>query len=184
MNEIDTHLPKIGVSACLLGFPVRYDGRDKNNHTVTRELAGQVEFVPICPETGIGLGVPRPPIQLVGAPDRPKATGVSDPTLDVTDKLEDYARSQLAQYPDLSGFILKKKSPSCGMQGVPVHRPSPTDHQAAGTAPGIFARVLMELLPRLPTIEEDSLEDINLRGKFILDVYAYFNRRPPGDQGS
>jgi len=77
-------LPKVGVSACLLGHKVRYDGGHKRNTFLTDSLDSHVEYVPVCPETAIGLSIPRPPIRLVGEPDRPRVIGVDDPSLDVT----------------------------------------------------------------------------------------------------
>ena len=103
--------PKIGVSACLLGHQVRFDGGHKRNQFLIGELEKHVEYVPVCPETAIGLGIPRPPIRLVGDLENPRVLGVSDATLDVTERLHGYAESQITNLGGLSGFVLKKDSP-------------------------------------------------------------------------
>ena len=163
--------PKIGVSACLLGHQVRYDGGHKRNAFLIEDLEKHVEFVPVCPETAIGLGIPRPPIRLVGNPDNPRVLGVADSTLDVTDRLHDYAESQIESFQNLSGFILKKDSPSCGMERVKVYYKTGT--QATRKGIGAFARVLMQRLPLLPVEEEGRLNDAVLRENFINRIYVY-----------
>lgn len=99
---------KLGVSSCLLGQEVRFDGGHKRDTFIVSSLSKFVDYMPICPEVAIGMGIPRRPIRLVGAPDRPKAVGTDDPTLDVTDRLQSFARSQVQTFGDLSGYILKK----------------------------------------------------------------------------
>ncbi len=165
-----TH-PKIGVSACLLGHQVRYDGGHKRNQFLIDELDTHVEFVPVCPETAIGLGIPRPPIRLVGDFENPRVLGVTDSSLDVTDRLHHYAESQVSSFLSLSGFILKKDSPSCGMERVKVYDPAGKNATRKGT--GVFARVLMERLPLLPVEEEGRLNDAVLKENFVNRVYVY-----------
>ena len=164
-------LPKVGVSACLLGHQVRYDGGHKRNEFLIAELAKHVEYVPVCPETAIGLGIPRPTIRLVGDPENPRVLGVADPSLDLTRRLREYAESQIPSFDDLCGFVLKKDSPSCGMERVKVY--APNGQGAVRKGSGAFARVLMQRMPLLPVEEEGRLTDPVLRENFINRVYVY-----------
>ena len=166
----DNSLPKIGVSACLLGHQVRYDGGHKRDAFIIGPLSEQVEFIPICPETAIGLGVPRPTIRLVGDPARPRLVGTADPSLDVTGKMEDYAWQQVRSLGDLCGYILKKDSPSCGMERVKVFSTGGGSAERKGS--GVFARILKQALPLLPMEEEGRLNDAVLRENFINRVYV------------
>jgi uncharacterized protein YbgA (DUF1722 family)/uncharacterized protein YbbK (DUF523 family) len=163
-------LPKIGVSACLLGQQVRYDGGHKRDAFVAGSLSEFVSFVPICPETAIGLGIPRPTIRLVGEFERPRLLGTADPGLDLTLRMERYAQRQTASLGDLCGYILKKDSPSCGMQRVKVFNDKGGPAQRKGS--GVFARILMQRLPLLPVEEEGRLNDPVLRENFINRIYV------------
>jgi uncharacterized protein YbgA (DUF1722 family)/uncharacterized protein YbbK (DUF523 family) len=164
-------LPQLGVSACLLGHQVRYDGGHKRNRFLIEELGKHVTFVPLCPETAIGLGIPRPTIRLVGDPENPRVLGVADASLDVTDALQKYAESQVTELDHLSGFVLKKDSPSCGMERVKVYDPMGKSAVRKGT--GAFARVLMQHLALLPVEEEGRLTDPVLRENFVNRIYVY-----------
>ncbi len=161
---------RIGISSCLLGEAVRYDSGHKQNRYIKQILSRFFEFVPACPEVAIGLGVPRPPIRLVGNPENPRATGVTDSTFDVTEKLDDYARSWVQVSRGFSGYILKRGSPSCGMERVKVFdsKGMPSNHGA-----GIFAKRLMKEIPLLPVEEEGRLTDPVLKENFITRVYVY-----------
>jgi uncharacterized protein YbbK (DUF523 family)/uncharacterized protein YbgA (DUF1722 family) len=162
---------RLGVSACLLGQPVRYDGGHKEHTFLTGILAGYVEFLPVCPEAGIGMGVPRPPIHLVGDRQRPHALGVEDASLDVTAALEAFAAATLTELDDVSGYIFKTNSPSCGLRQVKVFaRPGQRPRRQAT---GVFARVVTSALPLLPVMEEDGLDDAQQRENFICRVYVY-----------
>ncbi len=163
--------PKIGISACLLGNPVRFNGGHKQSSLCSDVLARHVEFVPLCPEVAIGLGTPREPIRLVGEPENPRARGTVRRELDVTDALAAYGRQMAAQLDDISGFILMQKSPSCGMERVKVYRDN--GHTVPGGGTGIFARALMEARPDLPVEEDGRLNDPVLRENFLTRVYAY-----------
>ena len=158
--------PRIGVSACLLGAPVRYDGGHKRAAWVIDTLAAECELVAVCPETAISLGTPRAPIQLVAHAGAVRARGVADPSVDVTDALRGYGRDFARIHPDLSGHILKSRSPSC----------APADAPVAGrdgeTQAGIYASALCAAAPLLPTIDETSGTDGTVRGHFIERVFA------------
>lgn len=171
MTHSGRALPKVGVSACLLGHRVRYDGGHKRNQFLIDEMTRHVEFVPVCPETGIGLGIVRPPIRLAGEHEDPRVVGVADPSLDLTRQLREYAESQVSAFSGLSGFVLKKDSPSCGMERVKVYHATGSSAVRKGT--GAFARVLMQRLPQLPVEEEGRLNDAILRENFINRIYVY-----------
>lgn len=161
---------KIGISSCLLGERVRYDGGHKRDAFITGPLARYFQYVPICPEVAIGLGIPRPPIQLVGDPLRPRAVGVRDRSIDATDRLEGFARETAARLGGISGYILKSRSPSCGMARVKVYG----DAGVAGArGSGVYARVLMQQCPLLPVEEEARLDDPVLRENFVNRVFVF-----------
>lgn len=167
----------LGISACLLGEKVRYNGQHKRSTLCTNTLQELFHFQPICPEVAVGLGIPRPPIRLVANRidkdeiTRVKVVGVDDPTLDVTDKIHDYAQQKTQQFDKLSGYILMQKSPSCGMARVKIYHPNGAPLGASG--PGEYARVLLENCPLLPIEEEGRLHDPVLADNFFSRVYAY-----------
>ena len=169
MSAAGSTKPLVGISSCLLGQEVRFDGGHKKDGWITGPLSAFFDFLPVCPEVGIGLGIPRPTIHLVGDPERPRAVGSKDPTLDVTARLEDFAKAQLPQLGGLSGYILKSKSPSCGMARVPV---TSAKGMPAKVGVGIYARVLLERMPLLPVEEEGRLNDPVLRENFVTRVYV------------
>lgn len=160
----------VGISSCLLGDTVRYDGGHKHNRYITKILSGVFEFVPACPEVAIGMGIPRPPIRLVGDPQSPRAVGIKDPTLDVTAELDAYAGASVEKARLLSGYLFKRGSPSCGMARVKVFGSKGT--RTTGGR-GIFARRLMGEIPLMPTEEEARLTDPVLRENFIARVFVY-----------
>lgn len=162
---------RVAISSCLLGQPVRYDGAHKHNSYITETLGQFFEFVPFCPEVAIGLGVPRPPIRLVAVGRHGlRARGIKDASLDVTDQLAAYAETVAAKLANVSGYILKKDSPSCGMEGVKVYS---ARGKPSGSASGLYAAALMAQLPELPCEEEDRLMDPCLCESFIERVLAY-----------
>ena len=161
---------RIGISSCLLGQKVRYDGGHKHNGYITESLGQFLDFVPYCPEVAIGLGIPRPPIRLVKSAHGPRARGVKDAALDVTDRLVAYAEKVAPKLHDLSGYILKQGSPSCGMERVNVYGPH---GRPVVTGPGLYARSLMAQLPELPFEEEGRLMNPVLRENFVERVFVY-----------
>lgn len=167
-----TPLPRrirLGISSCLLGQRVRYDGNHKHDRWISDTLGAHFEFVPVCPEVAIGLGVPRPPIRLVGDPDAPRAVGVDDAMLDVTVKLATYGKQMGRELDGLSGYIFKARSPSCGMERVKVYAGS--GH--AGNGRGVYAAAFMLAQPLLPVEEEGRMGDPGLRENFLERVFAY-----------
>lgn len=161
---------RIAISSCLLGQRVRYDGAHKHNPHITETLGQFFEFVPFCPEVAIGLGVPRPPIRLMAGTQGIRARGVKDTSMDVTDRLNAYAETVVPQLRDVSGYVLKKDSPSCGMGGVKVYD---AQEQPSGNAAGIYAGRLLTQLPQLPFEEDERLMDPRLCEDFIQRVLAY-----------
>ena len=161
--------PLVGVSRCLLGDAVRYDGRSKANTIVIEKLGEIFTLVPVCPEVEAGLSVPRPPVQLTSSINNPKLTGRDDASLDVTNIMQRYCNTKPAELDHLSGFIFKSRSPSCGLNSTPVFIDGLC---VTETARGVFARRLCEAYPNLPVIEDNELEDKNLLGKFIQLISA------------
>jgi uncharacterized protein YbgA (DUF1722 family)/uncharacterized protein YbbK (DUF523 family) len=165
-------LLRVGVSACLLGHEVRWDGGHKRDRFVTDTLGPWVEWVSVCPELELGLGVPREPIHLEGDPAAPRLVAPKTGT-DHTAAMLRFARTRVEQLvaQDLSGYVLKKDSPSCGMERVRVHRSR--GGAPARTGVGFFARVLRERLPLLPVEEEGRLNHPALRENFVERIFAY-----------
>lgn len=169
---MDSSLPqkiKIGISSCLLGENVRFDSGHKKNAYITGVLNDYFEFAPFCPEVEIGLGIPREPIRLISIDDTVRCVGTRNDKLDFTEKLDDIAEEQRHWHDDLCGYIVKKDSPSCGMERVKIY--SEGTPNRSGT--GIYAKRLMENYPFLPVEEEGRLEDSHLRENFIHRVYIY-----------
>jgi uncharacterized protein YbgA (DUF1722 family)/uncharacterized protein YbbK (DUF523 family) len=161
----------VGVSACLLGEQVRYDGGHKRDSYVADVLSRYFRFVPVCPELDIGLGVPRETLRLVRSRDGIRMIAPASGT-DHTATMREYARRRSRQLRELGlrGYILKKNSPSCGMTRVKTYTeagmPAPSDR-------GLFADALMTLMPLLPVEEEGRLNDPKLRENFIVRIFAY-----------
>jgi uncharacterized protein YbbK (DUF523 family) len=162
---------KIGISSCLLGQEVRYNGGHKQDRFLVSSLSQFVDYVPVCPEVAIGLGIPRPPIRLVGDPDLPKAVGTDDSTTDVTSRLQSFAQDKVPSLGDISGYILKKDSPSSGTEWVKVYSEKGGAAQRKGQA--VFARVLIERMPLLPMEEEGRLNGPVLKEKFLTRVFVF-----------
>jgi uncharacterized protein YbgA (DUF1722 family)/uncharacterized protein YbbK (DUF523 family) len=162
---------RVGISSCLLGEEVRWDGGHKRDRFITDLLSRYIQFVPVCPELEIGMGVPREAVRLVGAQATPRMVGIRSGR-DWTADMQQYARSRVRQLEalDLSGYLLKKDSPSCGMERVRIHSgKGPPSRKGVG----LFARELALHLPLLPVEEEGRLQDPVLRENFIERVFAY-----------
>jgi uncharacterized protein YbbK (DUF523 family) len=169
--------PRIGVSACLLGEPVRYDGGDKRDAWLVDVVGPQVEWVPVCPEVEAGLGTPREPMNL--------GRDVTGRIALVTDRVRDDLTTTMAEYSarrvdqlddaDLDGYVLKAGSPSCGLD-VPVH-----GSRARGL--GLFAAALTSRFPDLPVADERQLAEPASRERFVERVFArYRQRKMTGDE--
>ena len=160
----------VGISACLLGDEVRFDGGHKRSAFCDDELSRHVEFVRFCPEVGIGLPIPRPTIRLEKHDNDVHAV-IPKTGANVTRELSDFADKIQLKAKQLSGYVLCAKSPSCGMERVKLYDPE-TGH-AKKEAMGIFAARLRELNPALPLEEDGRLNDPHLRENFILRVWVY-----------
>jgi uncharacterized protein YbgA (DUF1722 family)/uncharacterized protein YbbK (DUF523 family) len=161
---------KVGISQCLLGANVRYDGGHRSNKFCTNELAQLFDFTVLCPEVGIGLPIPRKSIRLVGNVDAPRAVLSSGGSNDYTEKLSNFANDNYKILEQLCGYIVCKASPSCGMERVKVYGES---GQSQSKGIGIFTARLKSLLPLLPMEEDGRLNDPSLRDSFIKRVYLY-----------
>ena len=163
---------RVGVSSCLLGNPVRFDGGHKRDRFLTDQLADYVEFVPVCPEIEAWMGTPRPTLRLQGDPEAPRLVETKSGR-DHTRTMERWAARRVATLRklDLTGYVLKRGSPSCGMERVKVY----TDEgmPSSGKGAGLFAHALSETLPDLPIEEEGRLNDPVLRENFIERLFAY-----------
>lgn len=170
----------VGISSCLLGNHVRHDGGHKHHSFITGTLGEYFEFVPFCPEVGAGLGTPRPPIRLVGDEQAVRIVGSKDPDLDVTDDLVGFCESKMPEIAPLGGFILKKDSPSCGMERVKIYNDK---GHPAHNGSGVFAKMILENYPNLPVEEEGRLGDARLRENFIERIFIYQRWREMMESG-
>jgi len=169
-ESLDSKIP-IGISSCLLGQKVRFDANHKEQRLITEKLAKNFDFVPVCPEVAIGLGVPRTPIHLVGDQYAQRAVNVRDESIDVTQKLVEYGVQQVKQLDFISGYIFKKGSPSCGLFSVKIYK-SKIEVLNGGT--GLYAQQIINGNPLLPVEEEGRLNDGKLRNNFLQRVEVYY----------
>ena len=169
-SQNDMKIP-LGISSCLLGQKVRFDSGHKHNPYITQSLGEFFSFEPFCPEVDIGLGIPREPIRLVASEDGSavRCVGTKNPALDVTNELVASADAQAPWIASVYGYILKKDSPSCGMERVKVY----TKNAARRDGRGIFAATIMDRFPDLPVEEEGRLSDARLRENFVKRVFLY-----------
>ncbi len=170
--ETQTHAlrPRVGISACLLGDRVRYDGGHKRDPFLAESLGAVVEWVPVCPEVAIGLGVPRPAIHLVGSPGAPRLV-VAGTGEDLTTRMRHFAArtARALEGLGLDGYVFKSRSPSCGLLRVPV---TPGKRGRRLTGRGLYAATLLRRLPSLPVEEERALHDPETCRKFLERVFA------------
>jgi uncharacterized protein YbgA (DUF1722 family)/uncharacterized protein YbbK (DUF523 family) len=169
----DLHPPRIGISRCLLGDEVRYDGGHKRDPFLVSTFGRFVEWVPVCPEVEVGMGTPREPIQLVASADGAPAVrllGVESRE-DWTTRMTRFAASRLRDLKsaNLAGYVLKQDSPTCGLDRVRVL----TRERVMHSGRGLFAEALVGTLPDLPVEEEGRLNDPALRENFVERVFAY-----------
>lgn len=170
--------PSIGLSACLAGLEVRYDGRHKRSSLCLNELGQHFSLQTFCPEVAAGFGTPRPKIQLTGHPDKP-VLRYTEPGngsgINLDDQLRAGFKAKLEQISELDGYILIKNSPSCGKEQVKVLQEDGQSYQSTGR--GLFAAALIEKYPHLPVEEEWRLHDAQFYENFVLRVYAHQNFR-------
>jgi uncharacterized protein YbgA (DUF1722 family)/uncharacterized protein YbbK (DUF523 family) len=161
----------VGISTCLLGQKVRFDGGHKRDRLITDILGEYFRFLPVCPELEVGMGVPREAVRLEGSPEAPRMIG-NKTGEDWTDRMNSYSRKRVRERDigELSGYILKNRSPSCGMERVKLYI---TDKNVQRVTSGLYAKALMEQYPLMPIEEEGRLHDVPLRENFIVRVFAY-----------
>ena len=171
MDETINSELKIGVSSCLLGNKVRFDGGHKHDRYITGTLANYFTFVPVCPEVECGLPVPREAMRLIGDPENPSLVGNKSGT-DHTERMRSWAAQKVhdLEAEGLCGFIFKNRSPSSGMERVKVYDANNIP-RAIGV--GLFAKAFMDHFPLLPVEEEGRLHDIILRENFIESIFVY-----------
>ena len=168
MIQFDTQQIQVGISSCLLGQQVRFDGGHKRSEFVEKELTRYFSFTPVCPEMAIGLGSPRKAIRLVKRDDVIHVEA-SDGSFDVTEQLTAFSHQKTAEFDHLAGYILCAKSPSCGMERVRIY----SSQGSAKEGTGVYARILMEQNPLLPVEEDGRLCDPVLRENYVTRVFAY-----------
>ena len=161
---------RMGISACLLGQKVRWNGGHQLDRYLAQTLGRFVDFVPVCPETECGLGTPRETMHLAGDPSAPRLV-TRRSGQDVTDQMQRWGKKRLAELAkeDLCGFIFKAKSPSSGMRGIKVFGP---DKRIFYNGVGIFARMFMDRFPRIPVEDDGRLHDPGIRENFIQRVFT------------
>ena len=166
---------RIGISQCLLGDHVRYDGGHKRDALLADTLSQSVEWVTVCPEVEAGLGVPREPMRLGGTAVSPRLVTITT-NVDHTAAMQQFSARRLRELErlDLSGFVLKARSPSCGIGDVPL-----VSAQGVETSEGIglFAQALIAHFPLLPVEDEDRLHDPQILKDFLKRVSGYRNSR-------
>jgi uncharacterized protein YbgA (DUF1722 family)/uncharacterized protein YbbK (DUF523 family) len=171
LNNPPEDAPVMGIGSCLAGNAVRYDGQTKSPNQHIRDLANSFALRAFCPEMGIGLGVPRPPIRLVGEEDNVRLLDVATHSHDYTQQIADYASTVLELAPEMCAYVLVKGSPSCGYDRV--KRFADNGHSIASDQQGIFARALGRLDPLLPLEDDGRLNDPGLRESFVTRAYTY-----------
>ncbi|MDD5712887.1 MAG: DUF523 and DUF1722 domain-containing protein [Smithellaceae bacterium] len=167
--EIETQRIKIGISACLLGEDVRYDGADKRDPFLVETMGRYVEYLPVCPEVECGLSVPREAMHLVGDPSEPRIVTIKT-GIDHTEGMLAWAGEELSclAKEGLAGFIFKARSPSCGVMRVKLYARGRLTRKGQG----IFAGALIGRFPLLPVEEDTSLYDPSVRDNFVTRVFA------------
>ena len=173
---------RVGISSCLLGEEVRFDAGHKRDRYLTDVLADYFEWVPVCPEVELGLGTPREPVRLERDGDEVRMRGIDSRT-DHTRAMQRFSarRARELEAEGLAGYVLKSKSPSCGMERVRVYG---RKGMPMKTGRGLFAEALQARFPHLPVEEEGRLHDPHLRENWIERVFAYrrlqalFSSRP------
>jgi uncharacterized protein YbgA (DUF1722 family)/uncharacterized protein YbbK (DUF523 family) len=164
--------PRVAVSSCLLGAPVRHSGNHSRARFLTDELAPFVDWVPICPEMEIGLGTPRESLRLERSPDGPRLM-TRRSRRDLTPAMNELADERSARL-DADGYVFKAKSPSCGIHGIPLYA---GDAAVNRHHRGLFADAVIEAHPLLPVEDEGRLNDAVLREAFTERIFAHARLR-------
>lgn len=160
-------MKKVGVSACLVGENVRYDGKNKANDFIINKLSKYVELIPICPEVSAGLGTPRPTIGIYRLPEGKESILINESSEDIGESLLRSFQEQVKALGNLDAVILKAKSPSCGINSASIHKDSkPTEVLTKG----FFSKQLLKSYPNLLAIEEMDLKDLKGQEQFLRQL--------------
>lgn len=161
---------KIGISSCVNGENVRFDGGHKSNKFASKVLAPYFTYVPICPEVGSGMSVPRPSIRLITNEERIALVDSKDSSLDYTDSMVEFSQKTVARLKEteMCGYIVCANSPSCGMERVKVY----SKNSATKNGVGLYTQILMKEMPWLPVEEDGRLNDPVLKENFITRVFC------------
>jgi len=172
---------KTGISSCLLGNKVRYDGGHKWDRYITETLGQYLEWVPVCPEIECGLPVPRQAMHLIGSPDSPRLVTIGT-GIDHTDRMLRWSKNKLIELEkeNLSGFIFKSRSPSSGIGGIKIYTPSGMQGQRGK---GIFGNAFLQHFPLIPVIDDGRMHNPSLRDNFIERVFVYKRWKQLTDKG-
>ncbi|MGL4350213.1 MAG: YbgA family protein [Plesiomonas shigelloides] len=159
----------VGISACVLGESVRFDGGHKRLPFATDHLKPYVRFYPVCPEMAIGMPSPRPAIRLIRSEEGLQLVGSSQ-DLNVTEAMQTFSREKVASLSHLCGYIVCAKSPTCGMERVKVYDAAGKGAEKVGV--GLYTQELMHQMPWLPVEEDGRLNDPVLRENFVTRIFA------------
>ena len=159
----------LAISRCLLGDTVRYDGQSQYNPQLLADFNAGFRLLAICPEVEIGLGVPRPALQLCGPGQPPEMLGRDDPAINISQLMNEYCCNKPLSLRHICGYIFKSKSPSCGLHDTPVFNHG----QIIETGPGLFAQAVIEYFPGLPVADEQQLSQAASRQQFIRQLLDY-----------
>jgi uncharacterized protein YbgA (DUF1722 family)/uncharacterized protein YbbK (DUF523 family) len=162
---------RLGISSCLLGNAVRYDGGHKLDHYFAETLGNYIDWIPVCPEVECGLPVPREPMHVVGEPEDPRLVTVQT-RVDHTSRVKIWAKTRFAEleHEELCGFVFKSRSPSCGMRGIRIHTKS---GRPSATGSGIFADAFVKRFPLMPVENNERFHDPLVRLNFIERIFTY-----------
>jgi uncharacterized protein YbbK (DUF523 family) len=170
-SRSDDTAPRVGISQCLLGDAVRFDGGHKRDSFLTDVLGSHVEWVSVCPEVEAGLGIPREPIRLISSTSSPRVMTVKT-SIDHTVTMERFSEQRVRELTalNLSGYVFKKDSPSCGMERVRVYN---AHGRPVRSGVGVFAQAFMAHFPLVPVEDEGRLNDPSIRDTFIERMFCY-----------
>ncbi len=162
--------PLIAISRCLLGDNVRYDAAVKSYPSLIAFIQQHFSIIAVCPEVEIGLSVPRPPVQLSGTPQSIEIRGRDDPSINITNAMQDYCQNRPSELDSIQGYIFKSKSPSCGIQNIPLFNlQGDIDHLTKG----IFVSAILKYFPGLPVSDELTLTNDSQLENFRQQVLHY-----------
>lgn len=172
---------RVAVSECLLGARVRWDGSHNGDVWPRKRLEAIFALVGLCPEVGIGMGVPRPPIQLMGDAAAPRVVAVDNRELDYTDQLASWHETTAGTLADASGYIFADRSPSCGLKGVKVYA---EDGSWKRIGTGIHAAAVATAYPELPRVDAEDLMVVEALEDFAVAVVLHAMREESPDEGA